>query len=82
MYMCVWCDVHVSIAVGKAYSILSDSSRRNQYDRFGEDGLQSHGVAPEPDFSPDDVFRMFFGDNFAFGADDSELLCVEGNTRQ
>lgn len=59
--------------MGNAYSILSDAGRRNQYDRFGEDGLRGQSVAAEPDLSPDDLFRMFFGDNFSFN-DDSESL--------
>ena len=47
--------------MSKAYSTLSDRSRRNHYDRFGEDGLQEHTTSPA-DVSPDDLFRMFFGD--------------------
>jgi len=66
--VCV-CDV----AVGKAYSVLSDPTRRNQYDRFGEDGLRSQGLSQEQqDVSPDDLFRMFFGENFTFSPQESE----------
>ena len=63
------------VAVGKAYSVLSDPTRRNQYDRFGEDGLRTQGVGPEQqDVSPDDIFKMFFGENYSFSSHDSESL--------
>lgn len=52
---------YFTLAVSKAYSTLSDPTRRNHYDRFGEDGLREHVTSPA-DVSPDDLFRMFFGD--------------------
>lgn len=57
------------VAVSKAYSVLSDATRRNHYDRYGEDGLRGPNAAADPDLSPDDLFRMFFGENFGFGSE-------------
>ena len=62
--------------MSKAYSVLSDEEKRNRYDRFGEDGLQASGMngsragysyTYDDEFDPDEIFRMFFGNNFAFG---------------
>lgn len=64
------------VAVGNAYSVLSDSGHRNQYDRYGEDGLKGQSASAAPEVSPDDLFRMFFGDNFAFN-DDSKCEPVK-----
>jgi len=59
------------VAVGKAYSILSDPHSRNQYDMYGEEGLHiSQGTSGQSDFSPDEVFRRFFGNNFTFSSED------------
>ena len=39
--------------------------------RYGEEGLRpsSYGRGFEPDVSPDDLFRMFFGDSFSMNGD-------------
>ncbi|KAJ8253001.1 hypothetical protein GJAV_G00208050, partial [Gymnothorax javanicus] len=70
--------------IAEAYEVLSDTSKRDAYDRFGKDGMPSSGSSGSsspgdfPGFtftfrSPDEVFREFFGgqDPFAsFFADD------------
>ena len=52
-------------AVAEAYEVLSDSERRQLYDRFGHAGLKRGGYAPSNfDFSNlGDIFSAFFGDD-------------------
>jgi molecular chaperone DnaJ len=46
----------------EAYEVLSDSGRRQTYDRFGHDGLRSGGWAPGAAFSSfQDIFDVLFG---------------------
>src|SRR5580698_7532786 len=47
----------------EAYEVLSDSSRRATYDRYGHDGLRTGGYAPnfEGFGSLSDIFQAFFG---------------------
>jgi molecular chaperone DnaJ len=54
----------------EAYEVLSNSERREVYDRFGHEGLRSGGFAPTFDFgSLSDLFSAFFGDDlFGVGA--------------
>ncbi len=54
----------------EAYEILSDDERRATYDRYGHEGLRSHGYAPnfEGFGSISDLFEAFFGGGAAFGA--------------
>jgi molecular chaperone DnaJ len=57
--------------VVEAYEVLSDSERRELYDRFGHAGLRSRGFTPTSyDFgSLGDLFSAFFGDDlFGVGA--------------
>ncbi|HKP19864.1 MAG TPA: molecular chaperone DnaJ [Gaiellaceae bacterium] len=51
--------------VVEAYEVLSDSERRELYDRFGHAGLRSRGFTPTSyDFgSLGDLFSAFFGDD-------------------
>ncbi|XP_075335948.1 dnaJ homolog subfamily B member 2 isoform X1 [Odontesthes bonariensis] len=69
--------------LAEAYEVLSDKSKRNEYDRFGSDRVRHTGSSSSdfsPDFpgftftfrSPDEVFREFFGgqDPFASLFDD------------
>ena len=47
--------------VNQAFSVLSDKSKRKNYDKFGaEEGLGMSTI-PE-DFNPFDIFEQFFGD--------------------
>ncbi|MBE7706781.1 MAG: molecular chaperone DnaJ [Cyanobacteria bacterium SIG30] len=56
--------------LGKAYETLSDDSKRELYDRYGEDGLKNAGYTQGPfDFGfgdINDIFSQFFG-GFDFG---------------
>ncbi len=61
--------------VAEAYEVLSDSKKKEMYDKYGEDGLKS-GAPGGPEgntFSytyhgdPHETFRMFFGDENPFG---------------
>src|SRR5262249_51173809 len=50
--------------VVEAYEVLSNSERRDLYDRFGHEGLRSRGFMPSFDFgSISDLFAAFFGDD-------------------
>src|SRR5581483_5664269 len=50
--------------VVEAYEVLSNSERRDVYDRYGHEGLRSGGWAPTFDFgSVSDLFSAFFGDD-------------------
>lgn len=47
--------------VAEAYEILSDETKRNNYDRFGNQGLKGHHFA-----SANDLFSRIFGDSRFF----------------
>ena len=48
----------------EAYEVLSNSERRELYDRYGHEGLRSGGFVPTVDFgSLGDLFAAFFGDD-------------------
>ena len=59
-------------AVSKAFSCLSDASKRAAYDRYGEEqqpGLSRTRSTPFggqdfDDFDPNEIFNMFFGRGF------------------
>ncbi|TMW55952.1 hypothetical protein Poli38472_008600 [Pythium oligandrum] len=56
-------------AVGKAFTILSDTEKRAHYDRFGDRDPNTTPQArgrryQEDDISPDEIFNMFFGGGF------------------
>src|SRR2546428_251883 len=52
----------------EAYEVLSNSERREVYDRYGHEGLRSGGWAPSFDFgSVSDLFSAFFGDDLFGG---------------
>jgi DnaJ-class molecular chaperone len=52
--------------VSEAYEVLSDSNKKEIYDKYGYDGLkeQNNGMNGH---SPDDIFNMFFGGQSPFG---------------
>ena len=52
----------------EAYEVLSDTERRQTYDRFGHDGLRSGGFTPGGGFgSVQDIFDSLFGGGDPFG---------------
>jgi molecular chaperone DnaJ len=53
----------------EAYEVLSDAERRRTYDRFGHEGLRSHGFDPAAGFgSFQDIFDAIFGGGDPFSA--------------
>ncbi|KAF6024384.1 DNAJB12 [Bugula neritina] len=70
-------------SIGNAYAILSDSSKRKQYDLYGEEdvhrpssnrnGHHRHSHSFEADISPEDLFNMFFsGSAFTYTSRQAE----------
>lgn len=57
--------------LAKAYSLISDAGKRASFDRFGTEthpgGYSAAGAEHFQDFNPEDVFRMFFSQNFSYG---------------
>lgn len=55
-------------AIGNAYAVLSNSSKRRQYDEYGEERTHPHRPGTNHDFqadiSPEDLFNMFFGGGY------------------
>lgn len=50
-------------AISEAYQVLSDPQKKEIYDTYGEEGLKNNGGMGGTSFnSPEDIFRMFFGD--------------------
>ncbi|ADO67160.1 putative DnaJ/Hsp40 [Cafeteria roenbergensis virus] len=54
--------------ISEAYSILSDSDKRQKYDQFGMAGVREDGGPGGPGgFDPRDLFAQFFGGGGPFG---------------
>ncbi|KAL3051600.1 hypothetical protein OYC64_001773 [Pagothenia borchgrevinki] len=56
-------------AIGNAYAVLSNASKRQQYDQCGEEKKNPSSNGPEnenfeADISPEDLFNMFFGGGY------------------
>ena len=47
--------------ISLAYDVLSDKKKKNQYDTFGEAGLNNTNSA---NFNPNDIFKNFFNNGF------------------
>ena len=60
--------------ISEAYQVLSDENKRKIYDNHGEEGIKQHdsmnnseGGGMHQNFqSPDDIFKMFFGNRSPF----------------
>ncbi|XP_037542307.1 dnaJ homolog subfamily B member 2 isoform X2 [Nematolebias whitei] len=78
--------------VAEAYEVLSDKSRREAYDRYGNDRMPHSGSSTSdfsgfPDYtftfrSPDEVFREFFGGQDPFSSFFDDFPAFGGSTRQ
>jgi len=53
--------------VAEAYDVLNDAQKRQQYDRFGHDGMRGAGVHTYADFSFEDILRAFGFGGEGFG---------------
>ncbi|KAI0049744.1 DnaJ-domain-containing protein [Auriscalpium vulgare] len=49
------------VEVAHAYEVLSDSTKRQIYDRHGEEGLKAHEGGQQHHANPFDMFSSFFG---------------------
>ncbi|KAL6302371.1 DnaJ-domain-containing protein [Sparassis latifolia] len=49
------------VEIAHAYEILSDSTKRQIYDRQGEEGLKAHEGGHQHYANPFDIFQTFFG---------------------
>lgn len=82
--------------INEAYQVLSDEKKRQIYDQYGFEGLNSNGFNAEG-FNPFDIFNQFFGGNpfggqgasFEFDEDDDNIFSQmfggatrRGNRRQ
>ena len=53
--------------INEAYSVLSDKEKKQQYDRFGKQGIGGSGGPSMGNVNPHDIFNMFFsGGNSPF----------------
>lgn len=49
------------VEVAHAYEVLSDPTKKQIYDRYGEEGLKAHEGGQQPNANPFDMFHSFFG---------------------
>jgi DnaJ-related protein SCJ1 len=52
------------VEVAHAYEVLSDSTKKQIYDRHGEEGLKAHEGGQHQYANPFDMFSQFFGGGF------------------
>ncbi|KAJ8592194.1 DnaJ-domain-containing protein [Rhizopogon salebrosus TDB-379] len=52
------------VEIAHAYEVLSDTTKRQIYDRHGEEGLRAHEGGQQPHANPFDLFSNFFGGGF------------------
>ncbi|KAF9237672.1 hypothetical protein BU15DRAFT_75870 [Melanogaster broomeanus] len=55
------------VEIAHAYEVLSDSTKRQIYDRHGEEGLRAHEGGQQQHANPFDMFSSFFGGGFGGG---------------
>ncbi|KAI0649090.1 DnaJ-domain-containing protein [Trametes meyenii] len=53
------------VEIAHAYEVLSDATKRQIYDRHGEEGLRAHEGGQQPHANPFDMFQSFFGGHAA-----------------
>jgi len=49
------------VEIAHAYEVLSDETKKQIYDRYGEEGLKAHEGGQQPHANPFDIFQNFFG---------------------
>ncbi|PPQ66216.1 hypothetical protein CVT24_000328 [Panaeolus cyanescens] len=54
------------VQIARAYEVLSDKTKRQIYDRHGEEGLKAHEGGGGPQANPFDMFSNFFGGGHAY----------------
>ena len=47
--------------ISEAYDVLSDDTKRSQYDQFGHSAFSQNRQGPPPGHDPFDIFNSFFG---------------------
>ncbi|KAI9566769.1 hypothetical protein HD554DRAFT_2112241 [Boletus coccyginus] len=52
------------VEIAHAYEVLSDPTKRQIYDRHGEEGLRAHEGGQQQHANPFDIFSSFFGGGF------------------
>ncbi len=66
----------------EAYSVLSDASKRKQYDQFGHQAFSANSGAQGYDFGDfdfSDIFGDIFGSGFGFGGRQNTTRAKKGN---
>ena len=53
--------------ISEAYEILSDETKKRQYDQFGSASFMNNGAQQFRHTDPQEIFRQFFGTNSPFG---------------
>lgn len=69
----------------EAYAVLSDESRRKQYDQFGHDAFNQsaggYGGFDASGFDFSDIFESIFGNSFGFGSSNRKNRSTRGNDK-